>query len=572
MTEQVTSHFATRAGIARDINVINKAGWDEPEHIVKEITLPAVKSKNNINGQVKVDYSRLKTNNGLFLSFTDSFDRFVATFNEVVLATHPQDSVCTLINANDFDKLITINKLRFVDVLPYVDVKFELDHNLVNLLKDKPQKPLDYKYLPSSNFNINDELMGFTSHFSEPFDFDKLKTPLSPVGSPTTTVWNANGDLVTFRKTINYGYSVNKFFVGGGPRVIYPIDEEALEPPPNTNTPIKVIKIVNDVSIVVLPARTPLAFGSIQVSRQIDSFAWSCDITLLDQYSYDLVKPTVSNTVDIEVNINGTIWNLFVSKGSKQQVFGDQRFTIKAFSYSALLQSVYAGTNSFTNGSPSTPLALIDSLIGVYGFTATWGSLPSWTVAQHDFSYQNKSPIEGVSSIASSIGAVVYPHLTDKQIIIKPWCETSPWLWSGLVGLPELDANLSYEVSQDYSPQTPSNGIYVTGQENGVAVKCVITGTAGNVLLPSVSDKLLTDTAAAKERGRIELAKSGHKEVVPITTYIDENETLLMPGDMVKVNNVEVGSWNGLVTQTTITVDNSGLEVYQTLNVIRHYE
>jgi hypothetical protein len=210
-------------------------------------------------------------------------------------------------------------------------------------------------------------------------------------------------------------------------------------------------------------------------------------------------------------------------------------------------------------------------LITSYGFTSVWDLTPSWTLAPNQFSVQNKSPIDAVATVANSIGAIIEPDLLTKTITIKPWCENNPWQWDNLTGLPEVDANLSYQVSEDYSPQAQANAIYVTGQENGVATKCVINGTAGDVLLPSVSDPLITDTIAAGERGRIELSKSGHKENVPLTSFIDENETLLMPGNMITINNTQAQPWNGMVTETSISVSNQGVEVYQTLSVLRHY-
>jgi hypothetical protein len=457
----------------------------------------------------------------------------------------------------------------YFNTIPAVDNLWQLGFRSVDRFFNKPPPPLDNKYHPSRDFSITAELIGFTNNFDQPLDFDKVKTALSPIDSVSAKPWNRNR-AVDVEKAFKYGYSINKFIVGGGARVIYPVDEDAVTPEPDA--PIKVIKIVNNVSIVTLPDRTPLNFDGIQLARQIDAFAWSADVTLLDQASFDLVKPSTSATVDIEISVNGTAWVMFVAKGSKSQAFGEQNFSVKAFSKSALLQDLYAGKISFTNSSNTTPASLINDLISSYGFTSVWDLTPSWTINQGQFSVQNKSPIDAVATVANSIGAVIEPDLLTNIITIKPWCETTPWTWSGLTGLPQVDANLSYNFSEDYSPQAQANAIYVTGQENGIATKCVINGTAGDVLLPSVSDPLITDTAAAGERGRIELAKSGHKENVPLTSFIDENETLLMPGNMITINNTQAEPWNGMVTQTSISVSNQGLEVYQTLSVLRHYD
>lgn len=493
-------------------------------------------------------------------------DTTYSTFSSGLFA---KDISLTFDKPNYLHSTDTSYNTLYVNLLPAIDNAWQFGFRSVNRFFNKPIPPADNKYLPSTDFSITDELIGFTGNFDQPLDFDKVKTVLSPIDSASSKPWDRTRKADAL-KAYKYGYSINKFIVGGGSRVIYPVDEDAVTPKPDE--PIKVIKIVNDVSIVTLPGRTPLNFDRIQLARQIDSFAWQADITLLDQGSFDLVKPSPSATVEIEISINGTTWVMFVAKGSKSQSFGEQSFTVKSFSKSALLQDLYAGKISFTNSSSSTPSSLINDLITSYGFTSNWDLTPNWTIAQNQFSVQNKSPIEAVATIADSIGAVIVPDLITNTISIKPWCEFNPWTWSGLTGLPEVDANLSYNVSEDYSPQAQANAIYVTGQENGVVAKCVINGTAGGVLLPSVSDKLITDTVAAGERGRIELAKSGHKENVPITSFIDENETLLMPGNMITINNTQAQPWNGMVTETSISVANQGLEVYQTLSVLRHYD
>ena len=523
MPELIISGFSTSSGIATEVDKIQVTKWEPATALFSLNSLPVKALDKAVDLNNSISFGTTTAISTSTKLITDVFNITNNTINTKPTSLIEIDTNINCVNSNQLQAVGYIAQSNNQYILQFIDVSCHLKYD-----------------------------------------------PLTTIEQTTKTPWNGLGELIRLNKKINYGYSVNKFLVGGGSRVIYPVDEEALDPP-DPNEPIKVIKIVNDVSIVTLPARTALNFDSINLGRQIDSFAWSADITLLDQASFDLVKPTASTTVEIEISINGTVWNMFVSRGSKAQQFGSESFTVKAFSKSALLQDVYTGKISVTNNSASTPATLINDLITSYGFTSVWDLIPSWTIPQYQFSVQNKSPIEAVATIANSIGAVIEPDLLTNTITIKPWCETNPWQWNGLTGLPSIDANLSYQVSEDYSPQAQANAIYVTGQENGVATKCVISGTAGDVLLPSVSDKLITDTIAAQERGRIELAKSGHKENVPLTTYIDEAETLLMPGDMITVNNVQATAWNGMVTETSITVANEGLEVYQTLTVLRHY-
>lgn len=96
-------------------------------------------------------------------------------------------------------------------------------------------------------------------------------------------------------------------------------------------------------------------------------------------------------------------------------------------------------------------------------------------------------------------------------------------------------------------------------------------GKAGTLTLPTIIDRHMTDTIAATERGRIEVAKAGFKEIIPVTTYVDQNG-IIMPLELLHINDMGGGSWRGLVTSTTITYQRLGSALIQRLNIERHYD
>ena len=363
--------------------------------------------------------------------------------------------------------------------------------------------------------------------------------------------------------------------MGGGTQSNYPIDPDAVSPDDGgTYTPndSKVITILNTVTVVSLPARTPLLFGNVRLSKHIDSFSWDCSLTILNKDSYDLIKPSATETKNIEVTINGTVWEFFIGKTRKVKQFGSTTYVATGYSYSAKLQAPYAATNNYSNTSSALASQLVDDILLGTGFTASWSMPVNWPVSANGFSYQNKSPIDAIAQIASAAGAVIEPDLVTKTLTIKPWSANSAWQWQGLIGLPVIEEALCFDLTEQYTPQDQANAVYVSGDVNGVLLKGKLPGSAGDKLLPTVTDSLITDTAVASERARIELSKSGHKENVPITTFVDSAESLLMTGDMVTISMSDEASWNGLINSVSIAVENSGVSVNQQLNVIRHYE
>ncbi len=89
--------------------------------------------------------------------------------------------------------------------------------------------------------------------------------------------------------------------------------------------------------------------------------------------------------------------------------------------------------------------------------------------------------------------------------------------------------------------------------------------------MPDVVDKHITDTIAGTERGRIEVAKAGHKEIIPVTTYVDENG-IIMPFELLEINEAGGGSWRGMVVKTAISYARLGNALVQSLDIERHYD
>jgi len=108
------------------------------------------------------------------------------------------------------------------------------------------------------------------------------------------------------------------------------------------------------------------------------------------------------------------------------------------------------------------------------------------------------------------------------------------------------------------------NRVFVSGQDVGVLGQVTRAGTAGNVLEPMVVDRLITEVAAARQRGLDVLADTGHQIEVSLRLPVLAETGVIQPGAFVEYQDGTVTRL-GIVRATHIE---AGMpEVWQTLGV-----
>ncbi|MGB2326133.1 MAG: hypothetical protein ACPH5N_06785, partial [Pseudomonadales bacterium] len=130
--------------------------------------------------------------------------------------------------------------------------------------------------------------------------------------------WIKGGEVKALSE-LPYEYSLDNLVIANPTTIDYKHDEDAvIIPPPNDDyiqhENYKVLKIVNVVNIVTLPDRTPIKWTDLTISRDIESFAWSISVNIANQESIDAIKPSGLNIKEIEVDINGELFNFFIAK------------------------------------------------------------------------------------------------------------------------------------------------------------------------------------------------------------------------------------------------------------------
>lgn len=326
-------------------------------------------------------------------------------------------------------------------------------------------------------------------------------------------------------------------------------------------------------TIVKLPNREPIEAGNIGLDLDIDSWAWNLRATV-PASSLALIQPGGSGPAEIEINLYGHVWTLLVEGFEESREFGSAAYSIHGRSAAAYLADPYAPARTHTQNSERTSRQLADEELLNAGWALEWNT-EDWLVPGGVFSYNNLTPLEAIGKIAASIGSVILPHTSEKTLIIQPRYRFNCWNLASVANNAVLDPSILTGLSLQWQPSPKYNGVYSSGQNQGVVVFTKRAGTSGNLLAVQVVDALLTTPAAGLERGRQILNAAGNKARVSIALPLTNSGTLpglMQPGYVVEIN--DTTPWKGLVTAVSISaeMDESGPAFKQQLEIERHYE
>lgn len=406
------------------------------------------------------------------------------------------------------------------------------------------------------------------------------KTPIQPTGTEFKAQFSPAKNIIDFSKSLQWGYGLNNFVIGGAWRDIY--DQEEPEPPEPPGEPINhknygVYRVVNIVNIRAMPGGEILHFDNFTMTRDLESFAWTFNFNLLDRASYNLVKPAGRTLKSIEVEINGIKFGGFIGKSTTSRSAGSDgvvKETYKTTGWSTLklLSNPYSRKRAYSESQQKTAAQIVTAELTGTGFILDWQTV-DWNIPAGVHNYQDKTPLGAILSVVNSVGGVIIPdNLTDK-LTVKPYYPVSPWNWYDAEIMPDrtMSENQFFTIDNEAVPVENPDGVFVYGEEKGVGVQAVRQGKPGTALLPDIVDKYITQNAAGQERGRIEVARNSYIEKVPMTTYVDENG-IIMPQDLIEFTTQEGDKWRGMVSQVSIACQRVGTALAQQIIVDRFYD
>ena len=316
-----------------------------------------------------------------------------------------------------------------------------------------------------------------------------------------------------------------------------------------------------------LPDMTPVPLTGFDLSADEGSFGWTLSATGPDSL-LTLLAPTAGLPARLRVVLDGLTWDVVVEGLRRTRAFNRTGASITARSTAALLADPYMPERAMLNAVPATAQQLVEDALQFTGVTLDW-QVTDWLVPAGAWSFTG-TPLAAVRRVADSIGALVQCPRTGSVISVRPRYPVLPWAWA--LATPDVTLALDPLTSEGYerADRPAYEGVYVSGQAQGVLALVKRTGTAPSLLMPSVTDALITGLPAARQRGESMLGGAGPQAVMtltlPVLTAAGEPGVIDV-GKLVLVND-PAGSWKGRVRSVSVRAD--GTTVRQTLTLERH--
>lgn len=288
--------------------------------------------------------------------------------------------------------------------------------------------------------------------------------------------------------------------------------------------------VANAVTLVRVSDLAVIPAYSLQISADSDSWTVGWSATVKGSALSLIEPPGPGAPIELEAAINGDTWRLLVEQISRDRQFPRDRLQLSGRGISAQLAAPYAAEITRTNAGALTAAQLMDDALTInavpIGWTVDFG-LTDWLVPAGAWNHTG-THIEAVQAIAAAAGGYIRSHRTAQTLYIRPRWPVLPWALSGAtpdITLPDAAVardSLRWIERPDY------NGVYVSGEAQGILAHVRVTGTQGDILAPLVTDQLITHDDAARQRGPVEIGIPGRSamltldlQVLPATGVIE---------------------------------------------------
>lgn len=324
--------------------------------------------------------------------------------------------------------------------------------------------------------------------------------------------------------------------------------------------------VINHVTLHRVPDGTEVPVFNLSLSLDAASWTWGFE-AVLPASAEALVDPAAaSGPVELLASVNGSDFRLLAERIGRERSFGEASIRVAGRGRNAVLAAPYAPVMSFTNAEGRTARQLMDDVLtrgGIpLGWSIDWG-LTDWNVPAGAFAHQG-TWIEALAAIAGAAGGTLLPHPTAQTIRVRHRYPVAPWEWDTVTPDVVLPVDAVARESLRWVDKPAYNRVFVSGQGVGVLGQVTRAGTAGEVLAPMVVDALITEAAAARQRGLAVLADTGRQIEVSLRLPVLAETGIIEPGAFVEYQDGSVTRL-GLVRATQVQAVFP--EVWQTLGV-----
>lgn len=325
--------------------------------------------------------------------------------------------------------------------------------------------------------------------------------------------------------------------------------------------------VVHSLQVTDLRDGSALPVESVTIGADRDSVFWSLRGTgpaeLMTLLSAGEQPPRV------RVEIDGAVWDFIIEVVSRSRQFVSRRVSIEGRSLAAAAGTPYEPERLWALEGDTTG-AQIAAAANLYTGMDVQFELDDWIVPAGVFSF-NGTSLGVVQRVAEAAGGFVLSQRAGYGVVVRPLYRLLPNEWGEVA--PELELPLDVLETESFriADQPPYDGVVVAGQQQGVLTLVRLAGTAGAFQAPMVTDQLITDLVAARQRGQGILGRSGkqneHTLAMPLVSVAGA-PVVPDPGALVRLK--DVPEWTGLVT--SVQVQASFAAARLTLSVERHTE
>lgn len=304
--------------------------------------------------------------------------------------------------------------------------------------------------------------------------------------------------------------------------------------------------IVNDLKVTRLDNGQEIQVNNGDYRCDRSSWCWSYNLTI-PFYEKSKLEPINGQPVILKIMVNGNEHRMLLENISRSKQFAKDVYKLSGRSPTALLDSPYSPTRSFTQENERTSVQLVQAELDRVNsdIVLNWELIDAlgWVLPANSLSYSNLTPIAAIKLIADAAGGFVYSEPDSNTLTIKPKYKKT---WWDPIAINEYDRVIPEstvtDLSTDYTVYPDYNGVFLTDDRNGNTGQVKRVGTAGDVLQESVNSPLLTSTTAMHSKGREVLAKAGmvetHSLLMPITQEVGQ----CVPAELIAFN----GDWWGI--------------------------
>jgi len=327
---------------------------------------------------------------------------------------------------------------------------------------------------------------------------------------------------------------------------------------------------VHSLAAFRLPDMAPLPVESFTLAADVDAIGWTVNITGRVELM-TLLAPSGGLPARARLVIDGSNWDFFVQGLRRNRgELGRVTATAVGASVSALLAEPTARERSYLSAVPMTAEQIAEEALQYTGVTLDW-RLTDWLVPAGAWSHRG-TPMSALRRVADAAGGIVQSPRTGDAVILAPRYPILPWAWAAET--PDVTLALDPIDTEGYerTDRPAFEGVYISGQAQGVLAVVKRTGTApaADKLLPMVTDELITDYPAARQRGESLLGAGGPQARMTLRLQVLTGELepgVIDPGKLVLVND-PAGAWRGLTR--SVQVEGDLAFIRQTVVLERH--